>query len=210
MIVIGSPSGSSKPNVLGDLTEARARVQVVLIGGSAGSFSVTHRLLEQLPPDYRLPVVVVLHRLKDKREGFKEALQIRTRVVVEEPDDKTLVEPGKAYIAPANYHLLFETPQQLALATTELVQFSRPSIDVLFESAADVLGPRVLAILLSGANRDGAAGMYRIGRRGGFLAVQDPADAAMPTMPQAALQLSKPTWTLPEYQLAELLCGLQA
>jgi two-component system chemotaxis response regulator CheB len=169
----------------------KSRYELLIIGGSAGSFPVVSKLLEKMPPKFRLPVVLCLHRLKDKREGFKEALEIKSMVPVEEPDDKSTIVPGRAFVAPANYHLLIESPSQFALATTELVQYSRPSIDVLFESAADVFNDRLVAMLLSGANRDGALGMKRVKDRGGLTIIQDPAVCSMPTMPEAALQATR-------------------
>lgn len=201
MIVLGSPHTHAFPELL----SRKDSLTALVIGGSAGSFSVTNRLLEQLPPSFPLPVIIALHRLKDKREGFKEALQIRSKLPVNEPDDKTHIQPGTVYIAPANYHLLIETPEVFALSTTELVQYSRPSIDVFFDSAADVFGKGLVAILLSGANRDGASGLYRIQEKGGLTIVQDPADCSMPTMPAAAIKLMAPDYILPEHKIVQLL-----
>jgi len=163
---------------------------MLVIGGSAGSFPSVSRILGHLPADYRLPVVMCLHRLRDKREGFKEALEIKSLMPVSEPDDKEPVLASHVYIAPANYHLLLESPSCFALATTELVQYSRPSIDVLFESAADAYKSKVMSVLLSGANRDGALGMKRIVKKGGYTVVQDPKTCSMNTMPQAAMDLT--------------------
>jgi two-component system chemotaxis response regulator CheB len=166
-------------------------LELLVIGGSAGSFTVVNRMLARLPKNFQLPIVMCLHRLKDKREGFKEALEIKSMLPVLEPDDKQKIEPGKVYLAPANYHLVIGSMRHFGLATTELVQYSRPSIDVMFESAADIYRSRILAILLSGANRDGALGMKRIKQKGGFTIVQDPTEAAMDTMPSAALQATE-------------------
>jgi len=166
---------------------------------------VVSKILEHLPRRYRLPLVMCLHRLKDKREGFKEALEIKSTAIVEEPNDKDLILPSYAYIAPANYHLLVEEKSRFALAITELVQYSRPSIDVLFESAADVYREAVVAILLSGANRDGALGMKRITDKGGLTIVQDPAECSMNTMPEAALQATKIDYVLNTAEISELL-----
>jgi two-component system chemotaxis response regulator CheB len=161
---------------------------MVVIGGSAGSFPIVNKVLEAMPKRYRLPIVMCLHRLKDKREGFREALEIKSAVPVLEPEDKSTILPGTAYVAPANYHLLIENRGQFSLSTTELIQYSRPSIDVLFESAADVFGEDLVSVLLSGANRDGALGMKRIKDRGGLTLVQEPKECGMTTMPEAALQ----------------------
>jgi two-component system chemotaxis response regulator CheB len=183
----------------------KAEKTTVVIGGSAGSFPIVNRILEGIRPDYRMPLIFCLHRLRDKREGFKEALEIKSKVPVSEPDDKSLALPGHAYVAPANYHLLMEDATHFALATSELVQYSRPSIDVLFESAADVCGRQLIAVLLSGANRDGAAGMRHIQRRGGLLIVQDPEESSMRTMPEAALQAAKVDYVLKTQEIIQLL-----
>jgi two-component system chemotaxis response regulator CheB len=192
---------STPPDGLPDLS----RFEAVFIGGSAGSFPVVNRLLEKLPATFPLPIVMCLHRLKDKREGFKEALEIKSNLVVNEPNDKDPIRVGHVYLAPANYHLLVETRQLFSLATTEVVQYSRPSIDVLFESVADVYGDTAMAILLSGANRDGAAGMARIKQKGGYLVVQDPAECSMSTMPEAALKATAVDKVLTSEQIAEYL-----
>ncbi|GIV43733.1 MAG: putative chemotaxis protein-glutamate methylesterase [Bacteroidia bacterium] len=164
------------------------KFEAIVIGGSAGSFSVITQILAELPQPFALPIFMCLHRLKDKREGFKEALEIKAKIKILEPDDKTPIENNIAYLAPANYHMLIENKNLIALATTELVQFSRPSIDVMFESAADVFKDKLLAILLSGANKDGADGMKVIKQRGGFTIIQDLSTCTMVTMPEAALK----------------------
>jgi two-component system chemotaxis response regulator CheB len=147
--------------------------------------------------------------LKDKREGFKEALEVKSTLPVREAEDKDLIEPGVVFVAPANYHLLVEPSEHFALATTELVQYSRPSIDVLFESVADVFGVRALAVLLSGANRDGASGMLRIRQRGGLTIAQEPSESTMATMPEAALSLGAAVASLTSTQLIEVLKGIK-
>lgn len=206
MIVLGSPSS----DILTMAHKRRVPIELIVMGGSAGSFSVTNRLLATLPESFPTPIVIVLHRLKEKREGFREALQIRSGIQIVEPDDKTPIEKGKVYIAPANYHLLIESRSYLSLATTELVQYSRPSIDVLFDSAADVFGSHCLGILLSGANRDGAFGLKRIQSKGGATVVQAPHDAPMPTMPEAAMKMITPDLVLTEEELQRLFAMLHA
>jgi len=141
------------------------KYQALVIGGSAGSFPVINRILESLKPGYRLPLIMCLHRLKDKREGFQEALRIKSKLPVSEPDDKSPIEHGNAYVAPANYHLLVEKPGLFALATTELVQYSRPSIDVLFESAA-------------------AYGMYKVKKPAGYAWCKTPRSVEWPPCPR--------------------------
>lgn len=160
---------------------------VLVVGGSAGSFPLVSKFLEALPANFPLPVLMCLHRLKDKREGFKEALEVKSSLPVKEPVDKEAIEPGVVYVAPANYHMLVEEGGRISLSTTELVQYSRPSIDVLFESVADVYGANALGLLYSGANRDGALGMMRMKAKGAYLVVQDPDDSPMRTMPESAI-----------------------
>ncbi|MCS7086944.1 MAG: chemotaxis protein CheB, partial [Bacteroidia bacterium] len=141
----------------------------------------------------------------DKREGFKEALEIKSVLPVVEPNDKDFIEPGKVFIAPANYHLLIENKERFALAVTELIQYSRPSIDVLFDSCADVFGRAALSIVLSGANKDGAFGVKRIKKKGGFVIVQDPQECSMTTMPEAAINAVEPDMILPSMKIVEFL-----
>lgn len=181
---------------------------ILLIGGSAGSFSIVNKLLAGLPEDYYLPIVMCLHRLKDKREGFQEALRIKSRLPVREPHDRQMIEPGTVYLAPSNYHLLFDNKEQFGLAITELVQYSRPSIDVLFDSATDIYGQRVLCVLLSGANRDGALGAKRVIDAGGTVLVQHPSDSVMDTMPKAALDSTEIEYSLPSDDILETLQNL--
>ncbi len=215
----GGPKGGKKGETLvrglaqqadGELPYIRDKwkYRIIAIGGSAGSFPVANRLLEQIRPNYRLPLVFVLHRLKEKREGFKEALEIKSALPVVEPDDKSQLREGVAYVGPANYHLLIEPPDRFALATTELVQYSRPSIDVFFESVADAFGPAAVGILLSGANRDGAQGLFRLRQRGALTVVQSPAEAAIATMPEAALQAGGADYVLDTVGISQLLEAL--
>ncbi len=181
------------------------KFEAVVIGGSAGSFTVITQILAELPQPFTLPIFMCLHRLKDKREGFKEALEIKSKIKIEEPDDKTPIVSNIAFLAPANYHLLIENKKYISLATTELVQFSRPSIDVLFESAADVYKEKLLAILLSGANKDGAEGMRAIKSRGGFTVIQDLSTCSMVTMPEAAFKLTQIDIQLKPNEISEFL-----
>jgi two-component system chemotaxis response regulator CheB len=181
------------------------RYEIVVVGGSAGSFPVVNTLLEHISPRFRFPIVFALHRLRDKREGFSEALEYKSKIPVREPEDKEPILKGTAYIAPSNYHLLVETDGRFALSITDLVQFSRPSIDVLFESVADVYGPNALAIILSGANRDGAEGMRRLKRKGATTVIQNPATAVMPTMPTSVTELIEVDYTLEVDEIVRLL-----
>lgn len=159
---------------------------LVVIGCSSGGMAAVARLLASLPRGFRLPIAIAQHRARESDETLAAVLQRATRLTVREAEDKDPIEPGVAYLAPPDYHLLVE-PGAFALSVDELVAFSRPSIDVLFESAADAYGPRVIGVLLTGANQDGAKGMQRIEEAGGACMAQDPATAEFPTMPSAAI-----------------------
>lgn len=160
---------------------------IVLIGGSAGSLQVLLRALPQLPPALPLPVVIVLHRRAESSSSLESVLQVHSPLVVKEAEDKEEMKAGIIYVAPSDYHLLIEKNRSFTLDFSEKINFSRPSIDVTFESAADIFGSSVTGILLSGANGDGARGLKMIRRRGGLTAVQDPATALSPYMPQKGL-----------------------
>ncbi|MEZ5071387.1 MAG: chemotaxis protein CheB [Bacteroidales bacterium] len=173
------------------MKEKRA-YQVVVIGGSAGSFPVVRKILSTLPAGYPLPVVFCLHRLKEVRHGLLESLAYVSNLPVEEPGDKQRVEPGRVYLAPANYHLLVEEEHTFALSIDREINFSRPSIDLTFASFGHVYGGRMLGIILSGANVDGASGMLQAHRRGALAVIQDPEEALVGTMPRKVLGLFQP------------------
>ncbi len=161
--------------------------KAVVMGGSAGGFKAFSAILSPLPPGFSLPILVVQHLRPDDDGLFAWHLANTTRLPVIEPCDKQQIERGHVYVAPANYHMLVEQSGTIALSVEEKVNWSRPSIDVLFESAALAWGERVIAILLSGANGDGAAGMLTIKESGGLTIAQDPTTAEYPVMPQAAI-----------------------
>ncbi|MFW5644763.1 MAG: chemotaxis protein CheB [Bacteroidota bacterium] len=174
--------------------------KIIVIGGSAGSFNIVRNILSKLPDDYSIPVVMCLHRLKEYRNGFVESLNFTSGPEVLEPLDKDPVKSGKAYLSPANYHLLVESTRTFALSTEEEVNFSRPSLDLTFETVARNYRNAATAILLSGANRDGAAGIHYCQKKGAFTIVQDPDEAMFSTMPGEALRLFKPDriWKMKE------------
>lgn len=182
-----------------------AKYRLIVIGGSAGSFQVVVRLLQALPEDFPLPIVMCLHRLKDVREGFSEALTLKTSRPVIEPLDKEMIKKGTVYLAPANYHLSIELGQTFALSTEETVNNARPSIDILFETAAYAYRDKLIGLLLSGANRDGAWGMKKIHERGGLTLVQDPSDCLIDTMPVSALRITSIDYTLNTEQIIDFL-----
>lgn len=184
---------------------AGRRVDAIVIGGSAGSIEALAILLPALPAHLRAAVFVVLHLPRERPSLLCDIFQPRCAVPLREAQDKEPVEPGVVYFAPPDYHLLIDAGPSIALSIDEPVHFSRPSIDVLFESAADAYGPHLLAVLLSGANQDGAEGIAAVQAGGGITVVQAPASASMTTMPQAALSLVQPDHVLAPQQIAALL-----
>jgi two-component system, chemotaxis family, protein-glutamate methylesterase/glutaminase len=165
--------------------------KAAIIGGSAGSFQVVTRILSSLPKNFPIPVLLCLHRLKHVRSGFMEALMLKSNIPVEEPFDKDQLKPGRAYLAPANYHMYIELANRIALSTEEAVNHSRPSIDLSFITAANAYRQKLIGIILSGANKDGAFGLKKVKDNGGLAIVQDPNECEVRTMTQSALQLTK-------------------
>jgi two-component system, chemotaxis family, protein-glutamate methylesterase/glutaminase len=161
--------------------------KAVVIGGSAGSFQGVIKILSQLPKGFPLPIIMCLHRLKHVRNGFVEALSIKSVVQVTEPHDKENIKKGSVYLAPANYHMSVELGNYFALSTEEMVNNSRPAIDITLGTCAFVYKEKLIGILLSGANKDGAFGMKQINERGGITIVQEPSECMIDTMPKAAL-----------------------
>ena len=153
--------------------------EAVVIGASAGALEALSNLLPALPADYRLPILIVVHLPPDKTSLLAELLRARCAIRVREAEDKEPIEPGVAYFAPPDYHLLVEQDKRLSLSDDEPVLFSRPSIDVLFESAADAYGGGLIGVVLTGANSDGANGLRAVVEAGGVAVVQKPGSAPM-------------------------------
>lgn len=181
------------------------RAAAVAIGASAGGIDALFTLLDGLAPPMDAAVVVVLHLPPQHDSQLVQLFGHRTGVPVQEAQPRAPVRGGTVYVAPAGYHLLVEQDRTFSLSCDPPVLFSRPSIDVLFESCAEAYGPQLLGMILTGANEDGAAGLAAVKRQGGMAAVQDPAEAAHPTMPEAALQAAGPDFVLPLSGLRALL-----
>ena len=179
--------------------------QVVVVGCSAGGLAALHQLLGGLSGPLPVPMVVVCHSGSEDMRVFCELLASRSGLPVEEAEERQLPEPGKVYVAPSGYHLLIERNGRFALSIDPRVAFSRPSIDVLFESAAEVWREQVVAVLMTGANSDGADGCARIRRSGGTLIVQDPETAQVAMMPAAALERAGADYCLPLAEIPFLL-----
>jgi two-component system chemotaxis response regulator CheB len=163
--------------------------QAVLVGGSAGAIEVVSLLLGALAADFATPIVVLIHLPRHRPSALGGALRGRCRLAVREPVDKEPLAPATVYLAPPDYHLLIDPGPSFALSVDEPVNFSKPSIDVLFQSAAHVLGASCVGVLLSGASPDGAQGLRAIWEAGGLVAIQDPDDAIHGTMPKAGRAL---------------------
>jgi two-component system, chemotaxis family, protein-glutamate methylesterase/glutaminase len=178
--------------------------ELVVVGASWGGLQALRWLLEGLPDDFPTPLVVAQHRSSDSSDVMVRVLQSHSPLAITEASDKDAIEPGHVYIAPPDYHLLVE-PGSLALSTEGFVHHSRPSIDVAFESAADAYADRLVGVILTGANTDGSAGLKRIRDGGGVTVVQDPATAARPEMPSAAMAAVKGAKVLPLRKIAPFL-----
>lgn len=179
--------------------------KAVVIGGSAGSFQGVVKILAQLPKGFPLPIIMCLHRLKHVRNGFVEALSIKSVVQVTEPNDKENIKKGSIYLAPANYHMSVELGNHFALSTEEMINNSRPAIDITLGSCAFVYKEKLVGILLSGANKDGAQGMKQIHERSGLTIVQEPSECMIDTMPRAALAATEIDHVFKVDQIVEFL-----
>ena len=218
---------------------SEAPPEVIVVGVSLGGLDALRTLLGALPADFPAPVAIVQHRHARSGTALEEILRASTALPVGEPDDKEPLQDGRVYLAPPDYHLLLARaphrppakqgdaadgrPEDAArspaggwceLSVDPPVRSARPSIDVLFESAADAYGERLIAVVLTGANADGADGALRVARRGGTVVVQDPATAVAPAMPEAALgrltDAGLPCLIRPLEDIAPLLVELTA
>ena len=171
--------------------------KILVIGGSAGSLEVVLHVLPRITAEpSKFAIVIIMHRKSGEDTILEDLIAVKTAIPVQLVEDKTEFRPGFVYIAPSDYHMLFEKNDTLSLDTSEKVNFSRPSIDVSFESAADVHGANVTGILLSGANSDGTEGLKAIKQAGGTTIVQDPETAEMPFMPNFAINNTTPDHVL--------------
>jgi two-component system chemotaxis response regulator CheB len=182
----------------------------IIIGGSAGGVDALIGLLDALPSAMDVPVICMLHMPANRDSRLAEVFASRLSVPVLEAGDKQPVLDGTVYFAGAGYHLSIEQDRSFSLSCEPPVNFARPAIDVLMSSASDVYGARLIGILLTGANADGAAGLADIGERGGFTVVQDPAEAQVATMPQAAIAARTPDRVLNLAAIGQLLRAVVA
>jgi two-component system, chemotaxis family, protein-glutamate methylesterase/glutaminase len=184
-------------------------IDAIVVGASAGGVEALMVLFKALPLGFALPIIAVLHLPDERRSQLAEVFRQHLKIPVKEVDDKETIVAGTLYFAAAGYHLSVESDFSLSLSLEDRVHYSRPSIDILFESAADAYGSRLAGVLLTGASEDGAQGMAWIKECGGFTVVQDPDSAQVPTMPLAALALRAPDYVLSLNDIGQLLIELE-
>ena len=187
--------------------EAAREFRLIVIGCSLGGMHALTQILGELPEGFPVPIAVVQHRYRTSNEGLPAYFRRHARLNVVDADDKQWIRPGNVYLAPANYHLLVEEGE-FSLSVDEAVAFSRPSVDVLFESAADAYREALVGVILTGANADGARGAARIKENGGLVVVQDPKTAEAPDMPQAAIASTTVDRILPLDRIGPFLVEL--
>lgn len=179
--------------------------EILLLGGSAGSFKLFFELVKKMPVSIGKAIVIIMHRRKNFFSEIEKLFGEHARIRLKEISDKDKLEMDTIYIAPANYHVLIEKEKYFSLDVSEAVWYSRPSIDVTFECAAEVFKDRCTAILFSGANQDGAQGLLRVRENGGLAIVQDPEEAEMKEMPQSAVDIGAAEYILKTEQILKLV-----
>lgn len=179
--------------------------KVVIIGGSAGSLQALLQILPFVEKPISFAIVIVVHRKNTDEQTLEDLIALKSKVTVKEVEDKVKLEAGFIYIAPSNYHLLFEKDETLSLDTSEKINYSRPSIDVSFESAAEIYTNHLIGILLSGSNSDGTFGLKAIQAAGGIIVVQNPLSADMPFMPNNAILHTTPDFVLKTQEILEFI-----
>lgn len=185
-------------------------LEAIVIGGSAGVLDVLRVVLAALPSTLAIPVLIVVHLPTRSHSSVHQSLQFASALPMRQADDKEPLQGGTIYFASPGYHLLVEADRSAAQSLDEPVYYSRPSIDVLFDSASDVYKRSLLGILLTGASPDGAEGLRAIHDAGGLTIVQDPASSEASAMPRAALELFEPDFVLTPAQIAALLTTLDS
>lgn len=181
-------------------------IRMIAVGCSRGGLQAMQTILPHLPRGYDVPIAVVQHRAKDSTPLLAHTLQRFSALPIVEPDDKTEIRAGYVYLAPANYHLQVEETR-FTLSVDDPVRYSRPSVDILFETAAETFGGDLVGVILTGANNDGAEGVHAIRNSGGVVIVQDPTTAESPDMPLAAIAATEVDHILPLEEIGPFLAG---
>jgi two-component system chemotaxis response regulator CheB len=184
------------------------KYKAIVIGVSAGGLEALKQILPELPGNFPVPIIVVQHRHPFSDDSLENAMDDICKINVRQINDKTSLEPGFAYFAPPNYHVMIEEDMYFSLTLDPHVNYSRPSIDVLFESASDIFGAHLVGIVLTGANNDGSHGLSIIKKRHGLAIVQDPETASVDTMPLAAIASTKVDYILKLDVIADMLIQL--
>jgi two-component system chemotaxis response regulator CheB len=184
--------------------------KAIVIGCSSGGLQALQEILSAIPENFSFPLAIVQHLNPDSGGILAAVLGKTTKITVKEAEDKEPLLPGTAYVAPPNYHLLIEGDSTFSLSVDEKESHSRPSIDVLFESAADVYGSKLVGIILTGGNADGALGLKKIHKQGGLTIVQEPSTAIASEMPKAALKLMEPDRILHLDEIGSFLATLKS
>jgi two-component system, chemotaxis family, protein-glutamate methylesterase/glutaminase len=182
--------------------------EAIVLGASAGGMTLVRDLISALPADLSMPLIVVQHLAQSHDGSWIEYLAQRSNVAVKEADEKEVIVPGTVYLAPANYHLLVEPDRTFTLTVDQRVNYARPSIDVLFETAAEAYRERLVGVILTGANSDGAQGLLRVKECGGLTVVQDPRTAEVSSMPMAAIRIAEPEHVLDPSHISQLFITL--
>lgn len=184
------------------------KYEVVVVGVSAGGLEALSHIIPSLPAEFSLPIIIVQHLHESSDNYLVEYINGKSALQVKEVTDKDPILPGNVYIAPANYHLLVEEERAFSLSTEDRINWSRPSIDILFESAADVYADKVIGVILTGANDDGSMGLKKIKEHGGLTIVQDPETAQSDFMPRSAIQVVNPDYVLKLEEIAPFLINI--
>lgn len=191
------------------VNEGEIKFEAIVIGVSAGGLKALRTILLGLPKGFIMPVIIVQHLSANSDGDWIEILDGMSHIRIKEAEEKEEIRPGVAYIAPPGYHLLIEEDRTFSLSAEDRVNFSRPSIDVLFESAADVYGKSLIGMILTGLNYDGAAGLKEIKNRGGLAIVEDPDTAEWASMPESAIEATEVDYIVPLEEIVPLLIKLQ-
>lgn len=184
------------------------KIKVIVIGISMGGVGALKQVLGELPPDFPVPILIVQHLEPNSGDALALLLDGLCPIHVKEADEQEVPQPGTVYLAPPNYHLVVEPDGRLGLTVDPVVNYSRPSIDVLFETAAEAFGSDVVGVILTGAGYDGSHGLQRIREKGGLTVVQDPEDAVASSMPKQALANVRADYVIPLTKLPQLLIEL--
>jgi two-component system, chemotaxis family, protein-glutamate methylesterase/glutaminase len=184
------------------------KYEAITMGISSGGWQALNQILPQLPESFPIPILIVQHLAAGSDDYLARTLNGKCRLKVKDADEKEPIEKGVIYLAPANYHLLVEQNKTLSLSTNEAINYARPSIDVLFETAADVYGPGLIGVVFTGASNDGSQGLYKIKERGGLAIVQDPSTAESEIMPRSAIEAVDIDYIVPLQEIVPCLIKL--